>query len=89
MVRIWFSVLQKLSKMTFHLTVLILGELTKPIIEVVRVTEISINGNVRLPGYNFLQYFRSITYTVSLTETAGMRKLCIFSVWFCLVFVCL
>ena len=75
--------------MMFHLTVLLLGELTKPTIEVVRVTENSVNGNVWLPGNNFLQYFRSITYKVSLTETAGMRKLCNFSVWFCLVFVCL
>ena len=74
--------------MMFHLTFLILGKLTKPIIEVVRVTENSVDGNVRLPGYNFLRYFRSITYTVSLTETAGMRKLCNFSVWFCL-FCCL
>ena len=68
--------------MMFHLTVLLLGEMTKPTIEVVRVTENSVNGNVRLPGNNFLQYFRRITYTVSLNKAAGMRKLCIF---FCLV----
>ena len=90
MVRIWFGVLQKSSKMTFHLTFLILGELTKPTIEVVRVTENSVNGNVRLPGNKFLLYFRSITYNVSLTETAGM---CVSFAFFlfgfaCFLFVC-